>query len=43
MKASPDKCHLITSCSSETSKCVDNYNIANSKYEKLLGIEIDHE
>ena len=42
MKANPDKCHLITSCDNETSVCLNNYNIANGKWEELLGIKFDH-
>ena len=42
MKSNPDKCHLLTSRSDKVSICVDNYNIKNSKCEKLLGIKIDN-
>ena len=36
MKANPDKCHLIKSCSDEVSTYVDIYSIKSSKCEKLL-------
>ena len=42
MKANLDKCHLLPSSTDEVSICVDNYNIKNSKCEKLLGIKIDN-
>ena len=42
MRANPEKCHLLTSSSSKVSICVNNYNIENSKCEKLLGIKIDN-
>ena len=41
MRASPDKCHLITSNSVKVSILVENYNIQSNKHKKLLDIEID--
>ena len=42
VKTNSDKCHLIASCDNEMSARVNNYNIANSKSEKLLSTKIDH-
>ena len=43
LKANPDKFHLLLSDPNETySVNVENYNIQNSKCEKLLGIKIDN-
>jgi len=41
MKANPDKCHLLTSSSSEVNITVDENLIQASSSEKLLGIKID--
>ena len=41
MKANPDKCHLLTSSSSEVNITVDGNLIQASSSEKLLGIKID--
>ena len=41
MRASPDKCHLITSNSVKVSILVENYNIQSNKHKKLLDIKID--
>ena len=40
MRANPDKRHFITSKNLVIN--VENNQITNSKYEKLLGIKIDH-
>ena len=43
LKANPDKFHLLLSCPEDnTSIKVDQYEIFNSEYEKLLGITIDN-
>ena len=42
MKASPEKCHFLTSENKDLLVNVENNQITNSKYEKLLGIRIDH-
>ena len=42
MKANPEKCHFITSESKDLLINVENNQITNSKWEKLLGIKIDH-
>ena len=42
MKANPDKCHSITSESTDLVINVENNHITNSKCEKLLGIKIDN-
>ena len=41
MKSNADKCHLLVSTNGTVKIQVGNYNIANSKYEKLLGINFD--
>ena len=41
MKANPDKCHLLTSCPSDTNVIIDENIIQASPSEKLLGIKID--
>ena len=42
MKANPDKCHLLLNRDCELGIKVGNMSIENSKYEKLLGIEVDN-
>ena len=42
MKSNADKCHLLVSTNETVKIQVGNYNIANSKREKLLGIKFDH-
>ena len=41
MKANTDKCFLLTSSNQESSICIHNKIIKNSKYEKLLGVKIN--
>ena len=41
-KSNAHKCHLLVSTSETVKIQVGNYNIANSKCEKLLGINFDH-
>ena len=36
-KANPDKCHSLRSSSDGKSICVNNHNMKNSKFEKLVG------
>ena len=40
MKANPDKCHLLTSCPSDTNVIIDENIIQASPSGKLLGIKI---
>ena len=42
LKNNADKCHLLVSTNETVKIQVGNYNIANSKCEKLLGINFDH-
>ena len=42
MKSNADKCHLLVSTNETVKIQVGNYNIANRKCEKLLGINFDH-
>ena len=42
MKANPDKCHLLLNSVCKLNIKVGNMSIENSKYQKLLGIEIDN-
>ena len=42
IKSNADKCHLLVSTNETVKIQVGNYNIANSKCEKLLGINFDH-
>ena len=41
MKANADKYHLLTSSNKESTICIDNNIIINTKCEKLLGVKID--
>ena len=44
MKANPDKYHLLINNSKESFQIkIGNETVSNSKYEKLLGVKIDHE
>ena len=36
-KANPDKCHSLRISSDGKSICVNNHNMKNSKFEKLVG------
>ena len=38
MKANPDKCHLLVTGNYEVSANINEFDIENSKKEKLLGI-----
>ena len=42
IKSNADKCHLLVSTNETVKIQMGNYNIANSKCEKLLGINFDH-
>ena len=41
MEANPDKCHFICSCNLKTSIKIENWQIHNSTWEKLLGVFFD--
>ena len=44
MKANPDKYHLLINNTKESFQIkIGNETVSNSKYEKLLGVKIDHE
>ena len=44
MKANPDKYHLLINNTKESFQVkIGNETVSNSKYEKLLGVKIDHE
>ena len=44
MKANPDKYHLLTNNTKESFQIkTGNEAVRSSKYEKLLGIKVDHE
>ena len=42
MKANPGKYNLIATCDNEKIICVNNYNIANRQFGKLLIVNINH-
>ena len=42
MKSNADKCHLLVSTNETVKIKVGNYDITNSKCEKLLGVNFDH-
>ena len=42
MKSNADKCHLLVSTSNKVKVRIDNFDIRNSKCEKLLGVKFDH-
>ena len=41
-KGNADKCHLLVNVKNEISMEIDNFNIVNSKCEKLLGAKFDY-
>ena len=41
MKSNADICHLFVSSNEEVSVEMGSYEIANSKFEKLLGVHLD--
>ena len=44
MKANPDKYHLLINNTKESFQIkIGNETVSNSKYEKLLGVKVDHE
>ena len=44
MKANPDKYHLLINNTKESFQIkISNETVSNSKYEKLLGVKVDHE
>ena len=44
MKANPDKDHLLINNTKESFQIkIGNETVGNSKYEKLLGVKVDHE
>ena len=44
MKANPGKCHLFINNTKESFQIkIGNETVSNSKYEKLLGVKVDHE
>ena len=42
MKSNANKRHLLVSTSNKVNKRKDNFDISNTKYEKLLGVKFDH-
>ena len=42
MKSNPDKCHLLVSTNGNVAIRIGNFQIENSKREKLLGIPFDN-
>ena len=42
MKSNTHTCHLLVSTNNTVNMRVDNFDINNSKCEKLLGVKIDH-
>ena len=44
MKGNPDKYHLVINNTKENFQIkIGNETVSNSKYEKLLGVKVDHE
>ena len=43
MKANPDKCHLLLSKSENFEANINGNKISNTKFEKLLGVTLDHQ
>ena len=44
MKANPDKYHLLINNIKESFQIkIGNETVSNSKYEKLLGVKVNHE
>ena len=41
MKSNADKCHLLVSTSNKVIIRIDNFDISNSKCEKLLGVKFE--
>ena len=41
MKANPEKCHLLMNVNRPATITTGEHTIANSYYEKLLGVKID--
>ena len=42
MKSNPDKCHLLLSTNNNGAIVIENFQIDNTKREKLLGIQFDN-
>ena len=42
MKINADKCHLLVSTNNTVKIKIGNFDIINSKSEKLLGVKFDH-
>ena len=42
MRINADKCHLLVSTNNTVKMNIGNFDIANSKSEKLLGVKFDH-
>ena len=42
MKINVDKCHLLVSANNTVKIKIGNFDITNSKSEKLLGVKFDH-
>ena len=42
MKINADKCHLLVSTNNTVKIKIGNFDITNSKSEKLLGVKFDH-
>ena len=42
MKSSDEKCHLLVSTNNTVKIKIGNFDITNSKSEKLLGVKFDH-
>ena len=44
MKENPDKCHFLINNTKQSFQIkIGNETVSNSKYEKLLGVKVDHE
>ena len=42
MKINADKCHLLVSTNNNIKIKIENFNITNSKSDKVLGVKFDH-
>ena len=42
MRINADKCHLLVSTNNTVKMKIGNFDITNSKSEKLLGVKFDH-
>ena len=42
MKSNPDKCHFLVSTNDNVKTRIGNFEIENTKREKLLGIQFDN-